>query len=821
MEEHNVYILDVDYEIDEKDRMPVVKIFGKTDKKKSVLVLHKEFLPYFYAYPDQAKVTKVREEIEKTDYKDNEMKILKTEIVEKTINAEKLKLIKITTNSPHKIPETRERIKDLPNVLETYEYDIPFYKRYLIDNDLRPLSWVKVKGKEAGDGNFEVDLVLEASSIKQTDLQEEPHLKILAYDIEILEEKNKEVLIMISAAGNDGFKKVITTWQWDKKQNFVEVVKDEKALLERFIEVVKENDPDILVDYNGDGFDMQKLRQRAEDLKVKLGLGRNNAQVIFVRRGRDTSAKVKGRVHIDLFVFIANQLKFMLKSETLSLDSVASELLGVGKKQLKFIEMKELWKNKTDVERIAEYSMWDSELTLKLAEHLIPQIFSVSRLTGLTPFDGSRAMYSRLVEGFYMKKAFEDNVVAPSRPHEEEREARMGFTKYKGAIVIEPKAGIHSNISVFDFRSLYPSVIVSHNISPETFGCSHKECKEKNSVPDTNYHFCTKVKGFISRHLEDVLKERQKVKTELKKHKRGTKEYIELDNLQGALKIIANATYGYFAYFGAKWYRRECGEAAAAFGRYYITQVVDLAKKSNFEIIYGDTDSLMASYPEEKNIEMLKKNSQDFAEEANKKLPGIIELEFRGLYESGIFVTIKGTETGAKKRYALCDYDGRIEVKGFETVRRDWCELSRRIQREVLTIVLKEKKPEKALELVKKTIRELKAGTVKLEELSTLEQITRPLAKYEQLGPHVKAAMKAQKRGRPIVEGTLINFVITKGKGSISDRAEPVEDVKQGDYDPEYYIGHQVVPAAMRVLSALGYEDADLLGKKQFKLTHF
>jgi len=231
MEEHNVYILDVDYEIDEKDRMPVVKIFGKTDKKKSVLVLHKEFLPYFYAYPDQAKVTKVREEIEKTDYKDNEMKILKTEIVEKTINAEKLKLIKITTNSPHKIPETRERIKDLPNVLETYEYDIPFYKRYLIDNDLRPLSWVKVKGKEAGDGNFEVDLVLEASSIKQTDLQEEPHLKILAYDIEILEEKNKEVLIMISAAGNDGFKKVITTWQWDKKQNFVEVVKDEKALL--------------------------------------------------------------------------------------------------------------------------------------------------------------------------------------------------------------------------------------------------------------------------------------------------------------------------------------------------------------------------------------------------------------------------------------------------------------------------------------------------------------------------------------------------------------------------------------------------------------
>ena len=128
MEDHNIYILDVDYEIDEKDNLPVVKIFGKTDKKKSVLVLHKEFLPYMYAYPDQNKVEKVKEEIENLKLHDG-IKILKTEIVEKILDAEKHKFIKITTNSPHKIPETREKIKDLPNVLDTYEYDIPFYKR--------------------------------------------------------------------------------------------------------------------------------------------------------------------------------------------------------------------------------------------------------------------------------------------------------------------------------------------------------------------------------------------------------------------------------------------------------------------------------------------------------------------------------------------------------------------------------------------------------------------------------------------------------------------------------------------------------------------
>ncbi len=483
--------------------------------------------------------------------------------------------------------------------------------------------------------------------------------------------------------------------------------------------------------------------------------------------------------------------------------------------------MQEIWKKKSEMERLAEYSMWDSELALMLAEYLMPQIFTLSRLTGQLPFDTSRSLYSQLVEVFYLRKAFQDNVIAPSRPHTDEIEARREVPKYRGAIVIEPKAGIHSNVLVFDFRSLYPTIIVSHNISPETFNCSHSECKSKNKVPDTNYHFCTKFRGFISRHLEDVLKERQKVKAELKKVKKDSKEYKELDNMQGALKIIANATYGYFAYFGAKWYRRECGESAAAFGRHYITQVVDFAKKDGFEIIYGDTDSLMAGYSKERGIEKLKKIGHDFAEETNKKLPGIIELEFRGLYESGIFVTLKRGEKGAKKRYALIDYKGEIEVRGFETVRRDWCELAKRIQRQVLSIILKDKDPEKAMQLIKKTIKDLKEGNVKLEDLAILEQITRPLSQYEQIGPHVKAAMKAQKKGRPIVEGTLISFVITKGKGSISDRAEPFEDVKPSDYDPQYYIEHQVVPAAFRVLDALGYKEDELLGKKQFKLTHF
>lgn len=265
-------------------------------------------------------------------------------------------------------------------------------------------------------------------------------------------------------------------------------------------------------------------------------------------------------------------------------------------------------------------------------------------------------------------------------------------------------------------------------------------------------------------------------------------------------------------YFGAKWYKREAGASAASWGRYYIGLVVEEAKKFGFEVIYGDTDSLMVNLGENTKKWKLEEVGEKFEAAINKKLPGIIELEFRNVYKGGIFVAREKGQVGAKKRYALLDYDGGLEIRGFETVRRDWCQLSKDIQRRVLTTIMKEKNPVKAVTLVRDAVRRVKEGKIPLDQLVILEQITRPISQYEQIGPHVKAAMKSIERGRPVGEGSLIAFVIVKGKGSISERAEPVEDVKQNEYDPNYYIEHQILPASMRVLKALGYSEEEVLG---------
>jgi len=507
-----------------------------------------------------------------------------------------------------------------------------------------------------------------------------------------------------------------------------------------------------------------------------------------------------------------------MKTEVLTLNAVAEELLGLKKKDMKWKDIEKSWKEKKGLEQLADYCLWDSELTLKLSEQILPQVFAISRLTGLIPFDTGRYTYSQLDEAYLMRRAVQQNVLIPNNPKHDEIARRRMKPVYTGGLVIEPKKGIHSDILVFDFRSLYPSIIVSMNISPDTLDCQHKECREKNKVPELGHHFCMKRKGFIPRNLERIIKKRIEIKKKMKSLSKDSLEYKKLDNMQYAMKIIANSLYGYFAFVGARWYCYPCGASTASFGRYYIRKSIDMIKNEGYEITYGDTDSVFFRIPGVSKNELIKK-SQKILKKINQALPGIIELEFRGFYDGGIFVAVKGEKRGAKKRYALIDPEGNLEIRGFEVVRRDWSDLAKWIQHEVLRIILQEKDIDKAMKLVRDTLKKVQDGKASIEELTIYTQLTMPLKEYKAIGPHVRVAQKMKARGRPVGEGMIVQYVITKGSGSISDRAEPIEDVKEGEYDPDYYVNHQVLPAAMRVLSALGISEQEVLsGKRQAKL---
>ncbi|RLI73354.1 DNA polymerase, partial [Archaeoglobales archaeon] len=648
-------------------------------------------------------------------------------------------------------------------------------------------------------------------------VEKEVPLKIMSFDIEMAEEDGKEKIIMISYVTNYGKKGLLTTKDWEGRSEWVEVLSSEGEMIKRFFEILQQEKPDFLVGYNSDSFDFAKIRERSEALGIKFEVGREKGKKLkTVRRGRIPSTKIIGIVHIDLYDFIDHILSPTLKSEVLTLDAVAQELLGLKKLDVKWKEIEKAWKEGTHhLQRVAEYCLWDSELTLKLAEELLPQIFAISRLTGLPPFDVARFTYSQLDEAYLMRKAVEQNVIIENNPKQEDIRIRRMKPSYTGGFVLEPKRGIHTDIVVFDFRSLYPTIIITHNISPDTIDCKHEECRT-NRPPNFDHHFCTKKKGFIPRNLEDVIRRRVEIKQKMKSFQKGSAEYKSLYNMQYALKIIANAMYGYMGYVGARWYCYACAAATAAFGRHYIKKSIEIAKEEGCEIIYGDTDSLFVRIPSV-GKERLKETSLNLLQKINSQLPGIIELEFRGNYEAGIFVTVKGEKRGAKKRYALIDKEGNLEIRGFETVRRDWCELAKWVQHEVLRIILQERDINKALKLVRDTIKRIRDGKATKDELTIYTQLTMPLNAYRAIGPHVKAAMKLKQMGEPVGEGMVVSYIITKGAGSISDRAMPADFVGEGEYDPEYYVNHQVLPAAMRVLQALGYSEKEVMAGESQK----
>ena len=195
----------------------------------------------------------------------------------------------------------------------------------------------------------------------------------------------------------------------------------------------------------------------------------------------------------------------------------------------------------------------------------------------------------------------------------------------------------------------------------------------------TGHHFCKKRKGFIPEILKELIERRMKIKNKLAVEKDLRRRKF-LDVKQYALKILANSMYGYFGFPRARWYSRECAEATAALGREYIKRTINEVERNGFRAVYGDTDSVYIVLPNETKKEKIVERAKSLLEKINSRLPEAMELEFEGFYPRGIFIT--------KKRYALIDEFSRLIVKGLETRRRDWANIAKETQNDVLMAIL-------------------------------------------------------------------------------------------------------------------------------------
>jgi DNA polymerase elongation subunit (family B) len=804
------YPMDIDYVSEEN--IPKIRLFGKTVDEKRICAIDSKFRPYFWVFVEKD-IENVAKDIKKI--KDNEFFVEDAEIVDKKYLDKDVKAIKVIFNDPKGFQNIKEKIKEIKNI-EIKEMDINFTRRYLIDKKIIPLTLYEVEG-ELIKNDFDVDYCIEIDKIKQVNDDVIANPKILAFDIEVYNPRGKflkgeEEIIMIGFYGSNDYKKVITWKKFKTDKKYIEFVNSELELIEKFKDVIEKFKPDYLVGYYTDGFDLPYLKQRASVYNIALDLGLDNSTIKFSKRRDVMISKITGLVHLDIFKFIRHIVAGSLQTNIYDLNSVAQELLNEGKKEIEINGLAKAW-DKGDIESFCEYNLHDAIITYKLFINLLPNLEELVKLIGQPIVDICRMTYGQLVEWYLIKRAREFNEITPNRPKYNEIGIRRLRT-YKGAFVFEPKPGLYDNVVMLDYKSLYPSIIVAKNIYLGTLTKDKKNSYESPLLEvdgeEKKYYFSYKKEGFIPLVIKDLIMRRNRIRELLKKEKSPL-----LKARSYALKTVANASYGYLGFPGARWYSLESAASITAFAREYIQKTIKLAQDKKFEVIYSDTDSITIVLRNKKKEDIL-----NFLKGVNKELPSLMELELENFYPRGIFVSKKSGEKGAKKKYALIDEQDNIKVIGFEAIRSDWSLLARKVQRKVLEIILKEGNKEKAFNYVRSIIDDIKNKKIPLNEMIIQTQLRKNVNEYDQRGPHVAVAEKMLQKDMVVGAGSIIKFIISEGKEKIRDRAKLPEDCK--DYDANYYINNQVIPAVSQLFEVLGYKKEELLeSKEQSKLGDF
>ncbi|PLC68944.1 DNA polymerase [Vulcanisaeta sp. EB80] len=772
------WLLDVTYGV--VGNTPELRLFGITNNDKRVLVLDRSFRPYFYVLPSGDPSTVLANIKRKL-----EGRVLGVELVKRRLFGGEVDAIKVTATIPEKVRELREIAAEIPGVKDVLEADIRFSQRYLLDMGVKPSNWVVVDQCEEVKGNYQVDLVcLAKTRPRMIEEHKLPNFRIIALDIEVYNPRgmpnpDRDPIIIISTmTKEDGIKMFVA----DDSKNDAKIIRE-------FVDYLRKYDPDIIVGYNNNGFDWPYLVNRSSRVGVKLTISRMGNPPEPSVYGHWS---VIGRANVDLYNFIEEMGEIKVKS----LDR-AAEFLGVMRRDERVLipghRIYEYWDDKSKRDLLLRYARDDVVSTYGLAEKLLPFAIQLSSISGL-PLDqvGASSVGAR-VEWMIFYEAVKRGELAPNR---EERP----YETYKGAVVLEPRPGLHEDIAVIDFSSMYPSIMMKYNVSPDTLVIG--DCNDCYVAPENNYRFRKTPEGLYPGLLRVLVESRRKVRELMKNYPENSPDWVLLNERQRALKVMANAMYGYCGWLGARWYRREVAEAVTAWGRNLLKTVIEKARSLGLPIIYGDTDSLFVKNIGDKVDALINYINNELG----------FDVKVDKVYRRVLF-------TEAKKRYVGLTIDCEVDIVGFEAVRGDWAEVAKDVQENVAEIVLKTGDVGKAVAYVKSIIDKLKAFQFDIDDVIIWKTLDKSLNEYKVLTPHVAAAKQLIEAGYKVGKGDMVGYVIVKGGGAkLAYKVKPyilIKDIREIDVD--YYIEKQVIPAAMRILEVLGVKESQLMEGKAGK----
>jgi len=583
---------------------------------------------------------------------------------------------------------------------------------------------------------------------------------------------------------------------------------DEIDCLRRFFNWLQEFDPDILIGWNFIQFDLWVLESICRRLGLELNIGRGKDEVHW-RTDTDNNRhyiQIPGRIALD-GIEVLRGATFNFPSFALAF--VAKELLGESKlidNDNRVEQITAMFEH--DKRSLAEYNLKDCELVWAIFKQakLMEYVIERSQLTGLLMdrVGGSVAAFEYL----YLPQLHRKGYVAPNLG--EQRSSLMS----PGGYVLNSKPGIYRNVLVLDFKSLYPSIIRTFCIDPYGYwAAQHHDLKDSEKVSGKRGAIFAKHDHILPTIIDTLWQARDKAK---KDHNQP---------LSQAIKIIMNSFYGVLGSTGCRFYDPRICSSITMRGHDIIQQTKEWIEAENYQVIYGDTDSVFVWVDNERDGQQAREEKDagsigtKLAEQLNVQwqdrlreefsIDSALEIEFETHYLQFLMPTIRNSQEGSKKRYAgVVNKNGKQKIvfKGLENVRTDWTALAKQFQEEVYRRVFADEPVEDFIRTVYEGVRSGQQDNV----LIYRKRLRRKLSDYKKnVPPHVQAARKLlQWTSTKLGRGDWIEYIITV------NGPEPIA-ARQSAIDYQHYIDRQLAPVADSVLQFINLSFANITAQQQ------
>lgn len=618
----------------------------------------------------------------------------------------------------------------------------------------------------------------------------------------------------------------------------------ERELLNYFMVQLWKMDPDLVVGHDLQGFQQDLLIGNILDLNIPnwSRLGRLKRSVPPQRKFAAKDAFL-GRLVCDIKLSAME----LIRARSFDLDTLCVSILKMKEGERVDIPLEDIpryYENSRDLFQLVSLSMQDASYILKMMCELnvIPLALQITQIAG-------NVMSRTLIGGrserneFLLLHAFtEKSYIVPDKVYgkkvaaeegDELDEAGNAVSKkqkkkaaYSGGLVLDPKKGFYDKlILLMDFNSLYPSIIQEYNICFTTIKRKVAAASDEDIAniilpgPKTEL-------GVLPTQIRKLVESRREVKKLMKSPDLPQEQYMQYNIRQMALKLTANSMYGCLGFTHSRFYAKPLAALVTMKGREILMDTKEIVQKSNYEVVYGDTDSLMIN-TNCLDYDNVFKIGVDLKKEINKKYRQI-ELDIDGVFRYLLLLK--------KKKYAAVliskNKNGEFvftqEHKGLDIVRRDWSQLAAEAGKFILSQILSEQSADERLESIQTHLNKLKEdlvnGKMPLSMLTITKQLTKNPNEYADkvAQPHVQVALRLNlKNSRRFKKGDIVPYIICDDgtANSATQRAYHIEELKSLEHlkiDYKYYLAHQLHPVISRICEPIEGMDparvADCLG---------